>query len=326
MTKIVLTPLENGLDYMESAVTHLSAPSPNARDLKYGALHLYAAIEVLLKSRLAHEHWSLAFKTVDKATEADYESASFESVGTAQAIGRLRAIANVDISEADEKRINAVSRIRNRFQHHGIDDTAQSIQAVAAGALDFLLSFVDRELRDGPGWDQVEATLETIRTELAGIEKLVDKRTKSLTGTLADTVVVECPICLQNALRTGDEQTRCEFCLTVDDPGTTAENYIGDILGISHYETVKHGGEWPLHSCPSCYQETLVEGVTATYNGTHGHPDMAGAMHWLCFACGRTWSIFDIEHCNRCGTPTTDVYDDGVAFCSSCTEYWLADD
>ena len=54
-------PLENGFDYMESAIQHLQG-SPSKRDLKYRVLHLVAAIEVSLKMRLSKEHWSLIFE------------------------------------------------------------------------------------------------------------------------------------------------------------------------------------------------------------------------------------------------------------------------
>jgi hypothetical protein len=81
MTSSVSFPLlENGLDYMESAVGHLSG-SPTDRDLKYGVLHLAAAIEVLLKMRLAGEHWALIFEqsgsaSMDKFTRRPLSKAS----------------------------------------------------------------------------------------------------------------------------------------------------------------------------------------------------------------------------------------------------------
>lgn len=49
------------MDYLVSVLKHLTegATPPSARDLKYTALHLQAATEVLLKARLAREHFSL---------------------------------------------------------------------------------------------------------------------------------------------------------------------------------------------------------------------------------------------------------------------------
>ena len=44
-------PVQNGLDYLKSAVEHLRG-DPGPRELKYAVLHLQAAAEVLLKVQL----------------------------------------------------------------------------------------------------------------------------------------------------------------------------------------------------------------------------------------------------------------------------------
>ncbi len=71
-------PLENGLDYMTSVVD-LLAGNPTERDLKYAVLHLSAGIEVLLKARLAQEHWTLVLDNVDQASKLQYERGDFTS-------------------------------------------------------------------------------------------------------------------------------------------------------------------------------------------------------------------------------------------------------
>jgi hypothetical protein len=63
--------VQNGLDFMENAVADMAA-GDEAR-AKYVALHLFASIEVLIKARLAREHWSLTVANIGKATRAGYE-------------------------------------------------------------------------------------------------------------------------------------------------------------------------------------------------------------------------------------------------------------
>lgn len=54
---IEFRPVRNGVDYLLSAVQHLTAGQqpPGDRDLKYTVLHLHAATEVLLKARLVRD-------------------------------------------------------------------------------------------------------------------------------------------------------------------------------------------------------------------------------------------------------------------------------
>ncbi|MGJ3558659.1 hypothetical protein ACR6C2_05390 [Streptomyces sp. INA 01156] len=67
--------MENGIDYLRSVVDHLTeADPPTPRALKYAVLHLQAAAEVLLKSRLLREHWSLVFKEPGAATRKKFEA------------------------------------------------------------------------------------------------------------------------------------------------------------------------------------------------------------------------------------------------------------
>ena len=63
--------ITNGLDFLESAVEHLA--NDRERDLSYAAMHLNAAVETLLKARLAREHWTLVVENVDQARRSRYE-------------------------------------------------------------------------------------------------------------------------------------------------------------------------------------------------------------------------------------------------------------
>lgn len=60
--------LENGLDFVKSAVNYLVGYREKS-DLKYGILHLSAGIELILKYRLSKEHWSLVFQNFDKVSK-----------------------------------------------------------------------------------------------------------------------------------------------------------------------------------------------------------------------------------------------------------------
>lgn len=59
-SQIDFPPIRNGVDYLVSVIQHLDAESGTGpREIRYRVLHLHAAAEVLLKSRLLREPWSL---------------------------------------------------------------------------------------------------------------------------------------------------------------------------------------------------------------------------------------------------------------------------
>jgi hypothetical protein len=312
---------------MEDAIERLHG-IPNSRDLKYGVLHLAAAIEVLLKLRLVKEHWSLVFEQLSTATLAKYEGGDFKSVNSAEALRRLRDIALLPVTRLDELQIENIVKKRNRLQHFGLDDSAESIQAVTAAALDYVLDFVDTQLRDPDSahGDPIEQTLDRIREQLADIEALVRTRMESLEAVLdASEVVLSCPSCMLAALVPG-ELCKCLYCLRESQPEDMAEEYVYAILGENEYTSVKDGGVWPLHWCPSCESRTLVEGVNDPRISTAADPSDRTPLYWVCFSEGIGWAYGEISYCTQCGVPTTTGSDDGVPICSDCYAYLASRD
>jgi len=91
--KVVYFLLENALDFILYAAEHVKQDSP--RSWKYALLHLISGIELLLKSRLELEHWSLLFQEVDKANESSFDSGDFRSVDFDSLIQRLSGISGI---------------------------------------------------------------------------------------------------------------------------------------------------------------------------------------------------------------------------------------
>ena len=64
--ELKLSLVENAEDFLSEAVKYAKAASP--RDWKYATLHLWTALELLLKALLENEHWSLLFEDINKAS------------------------------------------------------------------------------------------------------------------------------------------------------------------------------------------------------------------------------------------------------------------
>ena len=152
--------ISSGLDFLESAVDHLA--KGEERDLRYGALHVTAAIEALLKAQLAREHWTLVVDDVNRARRSDYESGDFRSVTIATALQRLHNVGS-SITDREVSRITAVEKLRNRVAHFALHgENPRRTEAVVAGGLDVLLHLIDREFlpdADAAERELVEKTL-----------------------------------------------------------------------------------------------------------------------------------------------------------------------
>ncbi|MCX5326258.1 hypothetical protein [Streptomyces sp. NBC_00120] len=315
------TPVSNGMDYLVSVFQNLTegATPPSARNLKYTVLHLQAATEVLLKARLAHEHFSLIFADPTQATRAAWRKGDFKSCQTLDAFDRLRNIACLEIDDDDRKRIKDLGDHRNALQHYGLTHNAYAIESRAVAVLDFLITFIHKHLI--PGLEAAEAhgverTMDSFRLQLKGIEKLVRDRMNSLRSELAKVadVTVECTDCEQWALVVKAEGTECLFChQTWDEAGgtTAAANYAWIVLGLdAHHAGIADGGAPPVVDCPECGACALVtEAVTASER-----PSATP----LCFACGNTFS--DLVDCEGgCGAVLSIAPDEeAMHMCTDC--------
>ena len=195
--KIEFPPIQNGVDYLRSAVSllqNLEDSEDEHRDLKYVVLHLQAATEVLLKVRIIREHWSLVFKEPGKATQEAYKSGEFTSIGLEEILGRLKGILGINLPSAAQEIIKRLARIRNKPQHFGLVEQAVSIEILAGEVLDSLLVFIASELQPGADAKEQNALAEiqeTVSEEVNRIGALLqarEKRVKPLLDAHADHV------------------------------------------------------------------------------------------------------------------------------------------
>jgi len=101
---------------------------------------------------------------------------------------------------------------------------------------------------------------------------------------------VECPKCKNNTLvleEGNDPRCRCGYS---GDAGDVADRYIQDVLGVSRYETTRDGDSWPLHTCPSCDVDAMVE------------MGKSGEGVFICFGCARTFKSDELVMCDGAGS------------------------
>jgi hypothetical protein len=320
--------VENGLDFLRHAVQEM-ADEP--ADNKYAAIHLFGAIEVLIKARLIREHWTLACVKADGATLVGLRNGDLPTVDGMQGLRRLEANAGLAISKQQTMNVDAVRRLRNRVAHFalvGIDPTAVKVEL--ARGLDFVVWFLEKHILPGAPAaeaDLIEEALTEISVVLGEIKAFVAERLATLKPELdAAEMLLQCPQCAQATLTMTDERPRCIFCWWCpDDPESAADEYVNGSLGLSSYVIGKDGGEWPIWECPECAMTAMVQGVEVLKDSgtlTTDPHDSYVPPNFLCFNCGFHCSYMDLDKCSYCGTWTTSF--DGA--CPDCLSAMIASD
>ena len=144
--RIVYPVLDNALDFILYAAEHVGQDSP--RSWKYAILHLIAGIELLLKSRLELDHWSLVFQEIDKANKNSFESGDFRSADFESLLNRLGRISSVSITKQDQDQLRRLKKIRNMLEHFSIDIDLTQVKSLMAKGLSFAVTFYENHLKD----------------------------------------------------------------------------------------------------------------------------------------------------------------------------------
>lgn len=299
--QVHFTLLENGLDFVWSAVHHLSTAA-SKRELKYALLHLVSGIELILKERLRREDWRLLFQKPEEARESQYKSGNFFSVNFDILIDRLQGECSVELSDEELQALRTVRRQRNRFEHFAADASAEAVIAATTEALSVIVDFIRREL-DNDHSEREHALLAEIRGKLTELAAFVETRLKNIAGALDDAyAVLPCSVCRQDAL-TVDDGVECVFCGYKADGGNAADDYVANTMGIDRFRFEKDGGVWPVGICPSCGWQACVDANEAGF---------------MCFGCGLRRDAGDLTECGRCTRYIE--RDNDIGICDSCFE------
>lgn len=301
--KVSFTLLENGLDFVLSAVEHLSS-TPSKRELKYAVLHLYSGAVLILKERLLRENWMLLFANPEKADEETFKEGAFRGPDLDQCLERLEDN-GVEVSEDHERQLRLLADKRKRLEHFHFTDSAEAIVALTADVLSFLVEFISKEL-DGTSLDDAHASLlDKIRTKLPEFGAFITSRWNAISTEIESSeTVTSCPACLQEAwvIQDGIE---CKFCgHKPNDSQDAADEYVEHVMGENRFELEKDGGVWPVRKCPSCDWNSLVD---------LGYAEQGP--QYICFECGSTWEPGDLSECSRCGEPKKES---DMSICKDC--------
>jgi hypothetical protein len=244
--------LRSSHDFVQSAVKY--ANEDDETSWRFAVLHLASSIELLLKSKLAEEHWSLVFANPDKASLYNLQTGDFQSVDIDSLQKRLKNISRIDLSNRDKDLIRKLREIRNKIIHFHIDIGRNSIISIMAQSLNTYIEFHHKNI--APNWVDYSGFGYELSQKLTKFKEFVKTRIEALSAILNSSnrpktnYFCECPQCMQDAIIFAeDNKLKCLFCGDIRDIVDIAKFYSAD-------DSVSH--------CPSCNTKSYV--VTSIKN------------------------------------------------------------
>jgi len=125
---------QNAMDSLVHGVEHF-VNEEKLTDLKYTILHVFHAVELFLKARLAQNDPLSIFRDPRTNYTVNFQTS----------IQRLSKI-GVNMSKQNRNDLDALHKIRNSIEHHQIERSRSEIEHYLGRAMYFLDSFLQREL------------------------------------------------------------------------------------------------------------------------------------------------------------------------------------
>ena len=293
--------IENGLDFLYSAVENIQERDDSDRSLKYAILHLNDAIELLLKRSLERLHWSLVLENIDKTSLAKIRSGDFTSVAGEDLTDRLEKLGLVTFEASQKEFLKRLRLLRNRIQHFGFKISKEQAIAVVAEGLHFCLDMAQKPL--GNDWLS-EDRIKIIQTELVGFDEFVTFRVKAIQQQ-ADCIMVSCPRCRQRTL-VADGIAHCRYCDYEDGGAFAAQDWLLEFGS-------RDGGSDDPSYCEECCEVAMVR-ISAYWE----HESEMCPVDCFCFSCGDCGNIpQQYISCASCGQLARPVAED-IDECCNC--------
>ena len=284
--QLQLSLLENALDFLLSAAESVHRDD-SPRSLKDAVLHVANGVELLVKSRLAREHWTLIFSSIDKASQERLIKGDFVSVDFQNTLTRLEQIVGISIDDPFNTHLDDLRKVRNRLTHFTATLDPVQTRSLLAKSMNWFVDFCEQQDLVTP---EVQSQFGEIHKNLTALQEFVDGRMERILDEWKDALIWECPECWRQALVIDAGEAHCKFCLHKTDP----------------QELAASNTEIPVEDCPECDAESTF--ALVLYNNEEGE--------WVCFACGVSGE--DYAPCMRCDRMENFPDQDEVHICESC--------
>ncbi len=227
--KVTFDLLENGLDFITSAVKIINQKSDNKR-MKYALLHLSSGIELILKEILMLHDWRFLFHDIKDARPELIQTGDFESVRFWKAINRLGSECKVRFSEDEKKTLTELKLKRNKIEHFRINETVSSITSLSSRVLNILIRIINEQIDLKKISPLSRKLIKELPRELSGFNSFVTERNRIIKKEYdiqisRGKINLLCPSCLQQKFFI-DSALSCIFCNYTNEPEIIASELV----------------------------------------------------------------------------------------------------
>lgn len=285
----------HGLDFVATAVRQLESTS-SERDLRYALLHLAAGAELLMKSWLLKEHWSLVFENLDEAATSRLISGKFKTVTSDQCIDRLERVVRINISERGRGELERLRGLRNKMIHYSMPIDEGDVRALSAGVLSELVDLI-RDNCDLEGSEENRLFADLVRA-LPKLEHYRDRRKDQVSAALAalGENAFLCPTCGECAVTLEGGRNECLHCLDAFHFSEIQDLHLEKVLKLDATRNQDFG------QCPSC----LVTGLGRRWRNSE---------KLFCYQCHEVYNRSQLQVCGLCDEWFAEQ---GVDRCAAC--------
>ncbi|MGA3286739.1 MAG: hypothetical protein ABSD46_04880 [Bacteroidota bacterium] len=289
--------IDNGLDFIVRAASDLvSDDLVEEHQVKYSTIELYEGIELLLKARLAQEHWSLVVRDVDKYKRDSLEKGTFISVNFGTICDRLLSFCNVALDDGAYQSFDQLRSLRNRYIHFSCKESHTAVIAIQLKAWHHILRMLEEGFLGEFNEDQIQLLNEAQQLMLHSDEYLDTRfgevQSQIVKADVEGLLVAKCPMCGKPSLIIGDGSPACPVCgIKEIDPAEAANEYA--LMNNSFWMHPKHGPDDEVGICDECDSEAVVpigddlrekaEKILLRHNKREPGEDWEIS---ICFSCG----------------------------------------
>ncbi len=306
----------NALDFIDRAALDLwDDRLSKERQLKFSTIELYEGIELLLKARLALEHWSLIIRDIDKFKHGSFKQGDFVSVNFETACERMESFCGEELNAPARQAFDGLRRLRNRYVHFSCDESRPLVMGIQLRAWHYVLKLLEEGFL-GELTEKQAQQVDGIRELMLKSEEFLASRLEEVRAEVDSLraerhLVLDCPDCQKLSLVLGDVGEGYPACLVCGTRGLSPEELAERYARSknSFWRHPRHGPDDELAWCDECDRETVApagdETTAQIMQMLSSVPHEPGEDWelWLCIACGEPVIGHNIHHCGSCGTP-----------------------
>ena len=293
---------------------------------KFAVIHFATAVELLLKARLMHEHWSLAVEQVSKADINEFLQGRCKTVSPAEAVKRLTKICGESIPTEAGAQFSKLSEHRNRMIHFyheaGAEDaTPERVQEIVTEQCR-AWHYLEKLLRQWADQfdvfeDQITQTQRRMRTLRAFLQVIFDQLKPEIEAAAEQGAVFkECSGCgfATAKLASLSDVLFEKDCLVCKLKEAFLEIPCPDECGgVIHIEEGQHGENF---ACPKCDYELPTRDLEDLLDT--GNVDPIDHVQMNCAHCMSPGSV--VEHHEKYICLECFSVEESVSGCGWCNE------